>query len=88
MHNLYRCLSITSISTRNSCHVIEQSAMQRQASLLAMSATTKSTWEVEKTREILTMASKVKHFLTPLIQLTDNSSLFCTILISTCFKFL
>ena len=59
-------MSITSISTCNSSHVIEQSAMQRQASLLAMSATTKSTWEVEKTREILTVVSKVKDFLTQL----------------------
>ena len=51
----------------------EQSAMQRQASLLAVSATTKSTGEIEKAREILTVVSKVKDFLTHLIQLAGNS---------------
>ena len=51
----------------------EQSAMQRQASLLAVSATTKSTGEIGKAKEILTVVSKVKEFLTHLIQLAGNS---------------
>ena len=49
----------------------EQSAMYRQASLLAVSATAKSGGE--KAKEILTLVSKVKDFLTHLIQLAGNS---------------
>ena len=51
----------------------EQSALQRQAGLLAVSATTKSTGEIGKAKEILTVVSKVKEFLTHLIQLAGNS---------------
>ena len=49
----------------------EQSALYRQASLLAVSATAKSSGE--KAKEILTVVSKVKDFLTHLIQLAGNS---------------
>lgn len=49
----------------------EQSALYRQASILAVSATAKSSGE--KAKEILTIVSKVKDFLTHLIQLAGNS---------------